>query len=131
MGNVSVLGDDDVVEVTWDLHAALLAVGTVSYAERLLHAGLQSPGVERVLTTTMAELATGRGRGRCRGGCASFNGVGHTCICITFGGILYHCFLNARGCLDVGVEEHGGRVGRVRQVRQVWPLQVGHDGRAR
>ena len=56
MGNVSVLGDDDVVEVTWDLHAALLAVGPVSYTERLLHAWHLGPAVERVATACMSFL---------------------------------------------------------------------------
>lgn len=37
------LGDNDVVEMTRDLKPALLAVGSVAYTERLLHAGLECP----------------------------------------------------------------------------------------
>lgn len=34
------LRNDDVIEMTWDLHATLLTVASISYTERLLHAWL-------------------------------------------------------------------------------------------
>lgn len=50
------LGHDDVVEVTWHLLPAFLAVCSESYTERLLHAWHLGPAVERVTTARMSFL---------------------------------------------------------------------------
>lgn len=49
-----ILRDNDVVEVARDSIAALLAVGTVAYTERLLHAGLLRPRNNRVAAARVA-----------------------------------------------------------------------------
>ena len=57
------LRDNDVVEVAGHLHLAFLAVGSVPYTERPLHAGLEgSPRVDRVLGPHVS-LSSGRRRG--------------------------------------------------------------------
>lgn len=48
------LRDDDVVKVTGHLGAALLTVGPVSYTERLLHARLLCPIVDRMPRAAVA-----------------------------------------------------------------------------
>lgn len=50
------LGDDDVVEVTWHLLPAFLAICSEPYAERLLHAWYLGPAVERVTTARVSFL---------------------------------------------------------------------------
>lgn len=65
---VVVLGDDNMVEMTRDLQSTLFAVGSVTYTERLLHSGLQSPRVHGMLAARVTKLASGRRRGRSRGG---------------------------------------------------------------
>jgi hypothetical protein len=51
---VSVLRDDDMVEMTWDLQTAFLTIGSVSYTKAFLHPRLESPVIEGVLATAMA-----------------------------------------------------------------------------
>lgn len=53
---LSLLRDDDVVEMTWDLETAFLAVRPVSYTERLLHAPMQRPVVDGVTRAGVALL---------------------------------------------------------------------------
>lgn len=55
-----VLGDNNMVEMARYLQAAFLAVGSVTYTERLLHAGLESPGIEGMFATRVAKLASRR-----------------------------------------------------------------------
>lgn len=43
LSTIVMLRDNDVVEMTGDLQATFLAVGTISYTERLFHPRLQRP----------------------------------------------------------------------------------------
>lgn len=54
------LGHNDVVEMAWDLQAALFAVRSVSYTEGLFHAGLiRGPRVDGMLAPAMSIFAAG------------------------------------------------------------------------
>lgn len=51
------LRDNDVVKVAWDLHTAFVAVGSVPYTERPLHAGLNiRPGINGVSRSRVPTL---------------------------------------------------------------------------
>lgn len=107
------------VEVAGDLQAAFLAIGSVTYTERLLHAGLESPGVESVLAARVAKLGPGRGCSGCRRGGRRAVGIHHAGIGV---GVGVGVGVGRDDGLDIGMNGHGTGVGGMGHVRQIWPL---------